>query len=293
MKEQSLVVDRVRDSVGGTATIFQKTNDRGDMLRVCTNVEKPDGTRAIGTYIPACEPIRDASDEIIGVLYVGVPQEAVHSLREQIMDIQVGQTGYVYVLDTEGHYVISKNGERDGENTWEAEDADGRLFIQNIVAKAKTLSPGESADETYPWKNVGESSARVKVARIMYFKPWDWVIGAGSYVDEFCAAEGSVAASEELSAQADGLHQMVQELVSLVQGGKASPMSVVSLETGMSTGPVGDPGRKPMVGPEPGLEQFMAGGVAGPRRAQFNVPPSPDRDRALIPTDDDKELEDF
>lgn len=47
------VVDQVRDLVGGTATVFQRMNEAGDMLRVATNVTKADGTRAIGTYIPA------------------------------------------------------------------------------------------------------------------------------------------------------------------------------------------------------------------------------------------------
>lgn len=37
------VVDRVKELVGGTATVFQ-----GDM-RVSTNVKKPDGSRAVGT----------------------------------------------------------------------------------------------------------------------------------------------------------------------------------------------------------------------------------------------------
>ncbi len=89
-------VDRVKALVGGTATVFM-----GDK-RVTTNVTKPDGARAVGTslakgpvydavlgkgepyrgeakilgkpFFVAYDPIKDASGQVIGVLYVGVPQ---------------------------------------------------------------------------------------------------------------------------------------------------------------------------------------------------------------------------
>jgi methyl-accepting chemotaxis protein len=50
------VVDTVKRLVGGTATIFQRMNSRGDIVRVATNVENSDGKRAIGTFIPAINP---------------------------------------------------------------------------------------------------------------------------------------------------------------------------------------------------------------------------------------------
>ncbi|MEJ2660402.1 MAG: Cache 3/Cache 2 fusion domain-containing protein, partial [Desulfobacteraceae bacterium] len=50
------VVDQINRLVGGAATIFQRISDKGDLLGVATNVEKKDGTRAIGTYIPAVHP---------------------------------------------------------------------------------------------------------------------------------------------------------------------------------------------------------------------------------------------
>jgi len=226
----TLVVDETKNLVGGTCTIFQRMNAAGDMLRVATNVEKKDGTRGIGTYIPAVnpdgtpnpvvatvlkgetyhgrayvvnawyitayEPMKDAGGNIIGMLYVGVKQEAVTALRDSIMGITVGKTGYVYVIggtgDQRGHYVISKNGERDGEDIWEAQDADGRYFIQSIVNKALQLKEGEVAFERYPWKNEGEAQPRMKVAAITYFAPWDWVIGAGAYEDDFRDAKVAV-----------------------------------------------------------------------------------------------------
>ncbi len=222
-KVDSPIVDKVGQLVGGTCTVFQRMNPEGDMLRVCTNVVAANGNRAVGTYIPATgadgkpnevvatvlsgrtfigraqvvghwyitayEPIRDKGGEIVGALYVGIKQESVESLRKGIMDIVVGKTGYVFVLEgkgaNRGTYAISAQGQRDGENIWDAKDADGNLFIQSIVEKALKTSDGKSDFERYPWKNVGENQARWKISAVTYFEPWDWVIGAGAYEEDF------------------------------------------------------------------------------------------------------------
>jgi Cache 3/Cache 2 fusion domain len=91
------LVDGVVKEVGGTATIFVKSGD--DYVRVATNVKKDDGSRAIGTvldpkgkaiesikkneafygevdilgkpYVAGYDPIRDASNDVIGIYYVG------------------------------------------------------------------------------------------------------------------------------------------------------------------------------------------------------------------------------
>jgi hypothetical protein len=91
------VVDRVVEQAGGTATIFVKSGD--EYVRIATNVKAADGTRAIGTildpkgkaiqainkneafygdvvildnpYTAGYEPIRDGSNQVIGILYVG------------------------------------------------------------------------------------------------------------------------------------------------------------------------------------------------------------------------------
>ena len=88
--------------------------------------------------------------------------------------------------------MISAGGKRDGECIWNAKDANGTLFIQEICRKAVALKPGEIAEQKYPWKNEGDTVAREKVARIVYFEPWDWIIGAGSYIDEFYEARDEV-----------------------------------------------------------------------------------------------------
>lgn len=234
MQQESPIVDKVQKLVSATCTIFQRMNDNGDMLRVCTNVETSNGTRALGTYIPSVDPqgnvnpvvksllegktyrgrayvvnkwyltayesLKDRSNKVIGALYVGIPQESVTSLREAIMETVVGQTGYVYVLDSKGNYVISSKGKRDGENIWNAKDSNGAFFIQEMCQKAKTAG-GKVIEMQYPWQNPGDAQARMKIARVLYYEPWDWVIGAGSYVDEFYASTQRMTGIQKTSAK--------------------------------------------------------------------------------------------
>ena len=119
---------------------------------------------------------------------------ASQDLRQDIMDLKVGKSGYVYVLNSAGDYIISAGGKRDGENIWKAKDADGVLFIQELIKKSKA-APGTLVEQRYPWKNKGEDAARMKVARAIYYPDWDWVIGAGAYLEDFLAAENQIKAS--------------------------------------------------------------------------------------------------
>jgi len=214
------VVDRVTKLMEALHfSVFQRMNDAGDMLRIATNVLNVDGTRALGTYIPrtlpdgkanpvistvlrgemfrgrsfvvdkmyltAYAPIRGSDNAIVGMMGVGIPQALVKSQRESIYNIEIGKTGYVYVLNEKGHYVLSQDGKRDGENISQSTDAEGNLFIQAIVAKGLSLKPGQIAEHRYPWKNPGDPKARMKIIRFMYYEPWGWIISAGSYEDEF------------------------------------------------------------------------------------------------------------
>jgi hypothetical protein len=219
------VVDAVKHLTGTHCTIFQRMNETGDMLRVATSVLKTDGQRAIGTFIPAQNPDGSANgviqsvlkgetyfgralvvgewhaaayeplwnakhDRVIGMLYVGLGLTQINQdLRQSILKMTVGKTGYAYVLggrgDQRGRYLISQRGLRDGEMIWESRDAGGRFFIQEVIEKALQTQGGAVAYTTYPWKNAGDAQPRTKLAAVTYFAPWDWVIGAGAYEDDF------------------------------------------------------------------------------------------------------------
>jgi len=145
---------------------------------------------ALGVY-HACE----AQQSVAGSGGVANPHTvATQELRDAVMGIKVGKTGYVYVLDNEGNYIISAGGKRDGENIWKARDADDVLFIQEMIQKARQ-KPGQPVEQFYPWKNKGEDEARMKVARVVHYPQWGWTIGAGAYMEDFLAAENSIKAA--------------------------------------------------------------------------------------------------
>jgi methyl-accepting chemotaxis protein len=168
------VVDAVRRITKATSTIFQRMNPQGDMRRVATNVIGEDGKRAIGTFIPATGPdgqpsavvstvlrkeafvgrafvvngwymaayesLTDTAGNVIGMIYVGEPEAiATEPLRREIARTRIGRSGHVFVLNaaesTRGHYVVSQDRKRDGENLWDAHDGKGTLFVQEICRR--------------------------------------------------------------------------------------------------------------------------------------------------------------
>jgi len=212
------VVDQVQALVGGTATVFQRMNEAGDMLRVATNVVSATGTRAIGTYIPAVgansapsavisavlsgqtyrgtafvvdswyvtayEPLTDPSGAVIGMIYVGVKQESMPTLRESVQNTAVGEHGAVTVLgatgDRAGTVLISADGSSDGTSLLDTADADGKTWVKDVVDAALALEDGAQA--TVRYRDADSGTHTVQVA---YYKPWDWVIAVDAQDSDF------------------------------------------------------------------------------------------------------------
>lgn len=228
------IVDEIRFRSEATATIFQRMNDAGDMLRIASSVRNAEGKRAIGTFIPArmpdgqpnavlakilagqtftgrayvvdqwyvatYQPLKDTAGRTIGMLYVGLPEAAAFkAVRAATKEIHIGQSGYLFVLNGKGaergRYVISAGGKRDGENILEARDSDGRFVIKEMIELATGLAPDTIGQIRYGWKNQGETTPRIKISRFAYYAPWDWVVGAGAYEDEIAGTRKTISDS--------------------------------------------------------------------------------------------------
>jgi methyl-accepting chemotaxis protein len=122
-------------------------------------------------------------------------------LFDKIASIRVGKTGYVFVLDRPGNYVVSKDRLRDGENIWNAQDTDGVYFIRRMIEEGQKLKGDEVFIIDYPWKNIGETEARMKLAAITYFAPWDLFIGASSYYSDFKSTDLQEVLQEDVKAR--------------------------------------------------------------------------------------------
>ena len=204
------IVDKIQELVGGTATIFQIIPEGA--LRISTNVLDLIGKRAVGTYIPknspvyqtvmngetfygrayvvndwyqtAYEPIHDSEGQIIGMLYVGV-NDASETILGSLSDIIVGKSGYVWILNLRGEYVLSHKRRQDGENIFDTRDSQGRAFIQEWLQRAPSLKKGETIIDYYPWQNDDEKTPKMKIVAYTYFPDWGWLVGASAYVEDF------------------------------------------------------------------------------------------------------------
>ncbi len=198
-------VDDITRRTGSKCTIFAKQGDQA--VRIATSVMDKAGKRVVGTqlsekvyeevvrggrsytgravvvdewYVTAYEPIRDARGSVVGVLFCGAPEQSP-LLHDAMLDQKIGKTGYMYAIDSKG--ILRVHPAKEGA------DISNYAFIQEMINKAPKMADGEIGWIVYPWvnKELGDTKERDKIVAYAYFKEWDWIIGVGSYLDEFTA----------------------------------------------------------------------------------------------------------
>jgi methyl-accepting chemotaxis protein len=126
LHENNAVPDDFLNRTGAIATLFVRSGD--DFVRVATSLRKENGDRAIGTkldsaspalapvmrgeayrglallfgkrYITQYQPVKDASGNIIAILFVGVDiSRSWGIMRDKILQRRLGESGHFYVLD--------------------------------------------------------------------------------------------------------------------------------------------------------------------------------------------------
>ena len=205
------IVDEVTELGGGTCTIFQRMNERGDILRVATTVKDSDGQRAVGTYIPAVnldgtpnpvvsqvmagqrfkgrayvvnswyvtcyEPIKDGNGKVVGGLYMGIKELSNEAEVQSIKEIQIGSNGSVFVMDSKGTILLHRDDEKIGKNAI----TELKLPMKDVLFNGLD---GKKI-EVFRYAVGGQR----KVLVYGWFKPWDWIVCADFYCSELANIE--------------------------------------------------------------------------------------------------------
>ena len=207
-QQANYVVEEFTRSTGAVATIFAPQGE--DFVRFATTVKNSKGERVVGTalgsahpafalvkagkpytgratlfgqeYMTRYTPLLDAGSQVVGIGFIGINlTEGLAALKKKVLDIKVGETGYVFALDAlkePGKAIIHPAAE--GKVLIEAKDSSGRLFVKEMIDMKQGVI-------RYPWMNekLGDKSPREKITVVSYFEKWGWVVGSGSYLDEF------------------------------------------------------------------------------------------------------------
>jgi diguanylate cyclase (GGDEF)-like protein len=98
-----------------------------------------------------------------------------NDFKDNILSNVIGETGYLYVMNSKGDLIIHPK--LIGENIYDSVDSQGKHFIREIIEK-------KNGTIIYPWKNPGEAKTREKIVTYRYYKPMDWYLCSGVYIDE-------------------------------------------------------------------------------------------------------------
>ncbi len=97
--------------------------------------------------------------------------------------MRYGETGYIFIYDSQGVTISLPDKSVVGTNRWNLQDANGTYIVRELINAGKT-GDGFSV---YYYNKPGETTASPKRSYTAYFAPWDWIVGTGNYIDDIDA----------------------------------------------------------------------------------------------------------
>lgn len=208
MNENYAVLDELTESTQGFNVILARQGQ--DFVRIAISLKNDKGERAIGgklgedspitksllagepyfgqvkapngeKLIAYYKPIKNDGGEVIGGFGVSLNfTQAFTELRNQVLDIKIGESGYVYVIDakagpTQGFFVMHPS--REGQNAITIKDNQGNEFLRPILAD-------EKGRLRYFWLNSGDRDPHEKIAVYIRAPEWNWVVAASAHLGE-------------------------------------------------------------------------------------------------------------
>ncbi|MDA3909623.1 MAG: methyl-accepting chemotaxis protein [Sulfurimonas sp.] len=185
-------IEKFTQQTGAIATVFAR--DGADFVRVSTSLLKTDGKRAMGTYLggsksPAYEPVMnkktfignarlfgkdyvtvyspiiDASQNVIGILFIGYDfTQGLKSLSTKIDKMKIGENGHFYAINL-------KTNKYDIHENLRNESAESEIVKQVIEKKNGYIDYQEDGIH--------------KAVRFIEFSKWNWIVVGEVHLADF------------------------------------------------------------------------------------------------------------
>ena len=108
--------------------------------------------------------------------------EAQSLAQDQIRGTRFGSNDYFWIMDISGTYLMHPiNASLEGVKAEEVKDINGKYFMSHWPSEL--ASKGESFAEHH-WTRANSKEAVPKISYILAYKPWNWAVATGIYVDD-------------------------------------------------------------------------------------------------------------
>uniref|UniRef100_UPI001C2FF233 cache domain-containing protein n=1 Tax=Lentibacillus saliphilus TaxID=2737028 RepID=UPI001C2FF233 len=121
--------------------------------------------------------LEDAQEEVKEVILGEMASDGTRPINA---DIDLGEHGYMFILDAEGNQIAHPVLE--GENSWDTVDPNGIKSTQELIKKGQ--SGGGLTHFSWPMPN-NDSQIEPKVAYSKEDPHWGWTVIAGTYMMDF------------------------------------------------------------------------------------------------------------
>lgn len=110
-----------------------------------------------------------------------ISKDSAEILGAKILrDMRYGKEGYFWADRSDGTNVVLLGKDSEGKNRMNLQDVKGKYLIKEIIAAGK--SGGGFTDYWFP--KAGSDEPLPKRGYSLYFKPFDWIVGTGNYIDD-------------------------------------------------------------------------------------------------------------
>ncbi|HPP70907.1 MAG TPA: Cache 3/Cache 2 fusion domain-containing protein, partial [Pseudothermotoga sp.] len=245
IKDRFDVVDKISKQMNVVATIFQVQGD--DFLRISTSIRKNDGSRAVGTflgkdsaaykpimqkqrylgqakilgkdYATGYDPILDEKGNLVGILFVGVPQEQVNAIILQAKDNFVKTTTIMTAILSVVTFLIGYS-------------FVGIILIKPFADISQAIAKISQGDLTYKTTTKFKSKEFIKLSQDLS----EMIDNFSSMIKEISRTSDEVSRSsqslsslaQEVSATSEELSSQMEEVNKSAQNASASIQEVTS-----------------------------------------------------------------